>query len=186
MSYRFAMKVCLCVGMLAACGCVKVQQTDKRGAPVTKVQDASSGVGEKSEPNVVMVPPSPGPTGDIFYETMDPCAARLHDLEGLLLKYYVAYRKLPDRLEDVTPMAGPGQRVNFNCPLCDKPYVYIPAGGVGVAGQVLAYAPVPAKDGKFRAIKLRAASGTALGALPDVVALTPEEMKPYLNRATPQ
>jgi hypothetical protein len=167
--------------MLAACGCVKVQQTDK-GTPVTRVQDSSTGGAGKSVPDVVFVEPG-GTTGDPFYDQLDPCAARLHDLEGLLLKYYITYRKFPDRLEDVTPMADTGQKVDFACPLCAKPYIYRPPGGVGVAGQVLAYAPVPSKDGKYRAIKLRTASGSSLGALPDVVTMTPDEIKPYLSRA---
>ena len=122
----------------------------------------------------------------MFSEVIDPCAAKLQDIEGAILNYYVVKHTFPARLEDTAPFFDPGKQADFNCPLCKKPYVYLPPGGTAVAGQVLAFAPVPDKDGKYRAIKMRPAAGNVMNSLPDVVTMTPEEMKPYLSRATPQ
>ena len=32
-----------------------------------------------------MVPAAPGPSAPLFSEAIDPCAARLHDIEGLMI-----------------------------------------------------------------------------------------------------
>lgn len=166
-------------------GCVKVKKDDA-GTPVTRVEDASTNGNRGQQQDVVIVPPAPAPSQPLFYEVIDPCAAKLQDIEGLLLKYYISYHHLPSRLEELAPMADSGQQVDFNCPLCNRTYIYLTPGGIATAGQIVAYAPVPAKDGKYRAIKMRPAAGTAMGSLPDVVSLTPEEMKPYLQRSAPK
>ena len=168
--------------LLLAGGCVKVTE-DRGGKPVTKVKDASTvGVDGRQMPDVVMVPATPGPSAPLFSETIDPCAARLHDIGGLLLKYYIAHKRLPDRLQDVAPLADRGQQADFTCPFSGKPYVYLPQTIVaGGPQQVLAFAPSPGKDGRYRVIVLRPATGSSIAA--DVVTYTPEQIKPYLQAA---
>jgi len=171
----------LAAGLMLLPGCwVKANQPGSNSQPMTKVQDASTG--QKSQPDLVVVPPSPGPTQPIFSEVIDPCASKLQDIEGALLSYYIAKRTFPARLEEAAPFVDPGKKADFLCPLCNKPYVYLPPGGTAAAGQVLAFAPVPDKDGKYRVIKMRPAAGNVMGSLPDVVTMSPDEMKPYLSR----
>jgi hypothetical protein len=175
----------LVAAFLATVGCVKVEDGG-RGRPVTKVKDANNATMDgKPAPDVVMVPATPGPSAPLFSEAIDPCAARLHDIEGLLLKYYIAHRRLPDRLEDVAPLAEPGQKIDFTCPFSGRPYVYIPQQLiVGGQQQVLAFAPAPGRDGRYRVIILRPATGSSIPALPDVVTYSPDQIKPYLQAAT--
>ena len=169
--------------ILIAAGCVKVTETPE-GRRV-KVKDSSTPIVDgQPAPDVVMVPTAPGPSAPLFSEAIDPCAARLHDIEGLLLKYYVAHRRLPDRLEDVAPLADPGQKIDFTCPHSGQPYGYIPQQIVaGGPQQVLAFAPTPGPDGRYRVIILRPATGSSIPALPDVVTYSPEQIRPYLQAA---
>jgi hypothetical protein len=166
-------------------GCVKVTDSG-RSKPTVKVKDSGNAGPNRESPDVVIVPPAPPPTEPIFSERIDPCASKLHDIEGLLLKHYVAYRRLPNQLADLVPLVDSSQQADFNCPLCGKQYIYVSPGGAPVAGQVLAYAPVPAKDGRYRVILLRPAAGSSMGSLPDVTSFSPDQMKPYLSRAAAQ
>jgi hypothetical protein len=79
----------------------------------------------------------------------DECAARLHDLSGLLLQYFLLNKHLPERLEDLAPLADPGTDFQITCPASGKPYVYVPAGlpGSGSGRVLLVYDAVPAHSG---------------------------------------
>ena len=46
----------------------------------------------------------------------DACAARLHDLSGLLLLYFVTNHRLPEKLEDLAPLADPDMEFGTTCP----------------------------------------------------------------------
>lgn len=84
-------------------------------------------------------PPSPA----------DECAGRLHDLSGLLLQYYLLNRRLPDRLEELAPLADAGTDVDLTCTASGQPYVYTP-GGRGAPGTdrlLVIYDPTPAHNG---------------------------------------
>jgi len=78
-----------------------------------------------------------------------PCATRLHDLGGLLLHYYALNRKLPDRIEDVAPLADMGVEFSAECPQSGRPYEYVPGGlrSSTAGGLLVLYDAVAAHDG---------------------------------------
>jgi hypothetical protein len=75
----------------------------------------------------------------------DPCAERLHNLSGLLLEYYVLHKGLPETLEELRKVAGPGAPLSFECPTSGQPYLYEPRGepAPGRAGAVVIRDPLP-------------------------------------------
>jgi hypothetical protein len=79
----------------------------------------------------------------------DECAARLHDISGLLLLYFVANKHLPEKLEDLAPLADPGTDFQTTCPVSGRPYVYVPGGlpGSGSGRVLIVYDAVPAHNG---------------------------------------
>jgi len=78
----------------------------------------------------------------------DPSAARLQDILGAMLGYYVAHRnRLPDTLADIKPYADVGTTLNFTSPYSGQPYVYSPAGLLGGDKKLIVWDPVPNKQG---------------------------------------
>ena len=79
----------------------------------------------------------------------DACAARLHDLSGLRLLYFVTNHRLPEKLEDLAPLADPDMEFGTTCPASGQPYVYVPAGlpRSGSSRVLLVYDAVPAHGG---------------------------------------
>jgi hypothetical protein len=108
-----------------------------RGAVTTQiytgatVRDAQSGAPSMSSSGVTPVGGRGKPVGSVNVppapET-DGCAARLHDISGLLLLYYAIHRNLPEQLDELKPLANPGTEVSFTCPVSHQPYVYVPGG----------------------------------------------------------
>lgn len=92
----------------------------------------------------------------------DACAMRLHDISGLLLHYFVVNSRLPDRLEDLAPLADAGMKFEPTCPVSDRPFVYAPGGlpGTGTDRLLLVYEAVSAHDGKRWAILASPAQGS--------------------------
>lgn len=80
----------------------------------------------------------------------DPCAARLHDIEGAMLLYYAIYKKLPEKLTDLAPLADFDAPLVFTCPASGLPYGYDPQGlrSPGKSKQILVYDPTPVHDGR--------------------------------------
>lgn len=82
----------------------------------------------------------------------DDCAARMHDISGLLLLFYATHRALPERLEELAPLADPGTDTSFTCPVSHQPYAYVP-GGLTVPGNqqryLILYDPTPAHAGHY-------------------------------------
>ena len=79
----------------------------------------------------------------------DACATRLHDLCAPLLLYFVANKRLPERLEDLAPFAEAGSDLQTTCPTSGRPYVYVP-GGLPRSGSgrvLLVYDAAPAHAG---------------------------------------
>lgn len=56
----------------------------------------------------------------------DNCSNQMHDIAGAILLYYAIHRELPPTLEALRTIAD--TPLNFNCPLTNQPYVYIPTG----------------------------------------------------------
>jgi hypothetical protein len=114
-----------------------------------------------SEPTAAVLPPTPPDD--------DPCVERMHDLCGPLLLYRATRGRLPDRLEDLSKVAGLGEHLSFVCPVSGKPYVYNKAGeAVRGAGLVILRDPLPSHAG-YRwavAVKLLDAQDARVIALP--------------------
>jgi hypothetical protein len=79
----------------------------------------------------------------------DPCAARLHDIEGALMLYYALNKRLPDNLDQLRSMADIDTPLDFTCPVSHLPYVYAPLGliGPGKVKRIIVYDPTPAHNG---------------------------------------
>jgi hypothetical protein len=88
-------------------------------------------------------------TPDVVAAT-DRCALRLWDIGGVLLQYFSLNKQLPARLEDLAPLADPGEPLFFVCPLSGKPYGYAPQGLVreGRHKRIIIFDSTPAHDGK--------------------------------------
>ena len=120
-------------GLLAG-GCV-TETRQEQGGPVTVVRtkDARSAKPPRQAsrqtrpPRDPSAPPKPN-------DLTDPCAARMHDLSGLILQYYAVNRQLPERVEELAPLAEIGQEFNATCPVSGRPYVYAPGGLQSSAG----------------------------------------------------
>ena len=79
----------------------------------------------------------------------DACAARLHDISGLLLEYYALNRQLPERLEELASLAETESEFAPACPVSGQPYIYLP-GGLGAEGtgqRLIIYEQTPAHHG---------------------------------------
>ena len=68
------------------------------------------------------------PSGERPNDPTDPCAVRMHDLSGLMLLYYAVNKHLPDRVEELEPLADADVPFNATCPVSGRPYVYAPGG----------------------------------------------------------
>lgn len=58
----------------------------------------------------------------------EPCAARLQEISGQLLLYYVGKRKLPESLDELRSYADVDQTPDYTCPVSHQPYIYVPNG----------------------------------------------------------
>jgi hypothetical protein len=80
----------------------------------------------------------------------DASAARLHDIEGAILFYYIHNQyRLPDALEQIRPYADFGTDLNFTSPWSGLPYSYSPAGllASGEDKRIIVWDPKPDKHG---------------------------------------
>jgi hypothetical protein len=103
---------------------------------------------------------SPGDNGDSQVDpskltptqlaVINPSAAQLQNIEGLLLEHYLISRTLPDQLADLASLADIDEPLNLVCPTSGQPYVYV-RSGVPLPGQdkrIVVFEPTPSKDGK--------------------------------------
>lgn len=107
----------------------------------------------KPEPNVSTLNP-----------TLDPCAARLHDVAGSLLLHYAAAGDLPPDLAGVKK-AGGEACPPLECPVSKMPYLYNPAGLIitGQPGRLVLYDAEPSHNGmRWGLIVNQAGRGKAL------------------------
>jgi hypothetical protein len=137
----------LCGAVLLA-GCQTQQQSSKRTAGNGPYIDTTDGG----------VPYNPGKqqssaskkTPPLSVGQMEPCAARLQDVEGAMLMYWAVNRHLPEKLDELKEFADVGTELNFTCPASGLPYVYAP-GGLQSAGRpkrIIMHDATPAHDGK--------------------------------------
>ena len=56
----------------------------------------------------------------------DPCAERLHDIEGQLIFYYHLHGRLPERLDELKDLTS--EKVPLVCPVTGKQYLYVADG----------------------------------------------------------
>ena len=84
----------------------------------------------------------------------DPCATRLHDIEGAVLLYYTLHQRLPESLDQLRPLADLDAPLEFTCPVSNQPYVYQRANLTtpGPDQRLLVYDPTPAHQGRRWAI----------------------------------
>jgi hypothetical protein len=135
------------LGLLPA-GCVTETKKEPRG-PVTV---RTTGGPRPTTGGQQAPPPARGGVGSTGKpnELTDPCATRLHDLSGLLLTYYAVNKHLPDRLDELAPLADVDVPFETTCPASGRPYVYAPAGLQPSAGSdrsLVLYDAVPAHGG---------------------------------------
>lgn len=93
----------------------------------------------------------------------DPCAARLHDLEGALLLYYAIHKTLPEKLADLAPLADLDAPLSFDCPVSGLPYGYNREGlhSPGRAKSIIVYDPTPTKGRRWCIFMAPAAPGAS-------------------------
>jgi hypothetical protein len=79
----------------------------------------------------------------------DPCAARMHDLAGAMLLYYAVHKKMPDKLEELKPLADADQQLSFVCPKSNLPYGYVPEGlgAQGKKARIVVFDSTPVHNG---------------------------------------
>jgi hypothetical protein len=112
------------------------------------------------------------PTADEVVAS-DASAARLHDIVGAILNYYIHNQNaLPNFLEDVKPYADLGTELNFTSPSSGLPYAYS-ASGLFIAGQekrIIVWDPKPNKQGiRWCILMPHMAPGAPI--VPEVVAI---------------
>jgi hypothetical protein len=80
----------------------------------------------------------------------DPCAERVHNIGGTLLLYYASHQQMPQRLEELKPLADFDQPIELTCPVSGKPYLYAPNGlaAVGKEKRIVVYDAEPSHDGR--------------------------------------
>ena len=112
----------------------------------------------------------------------DVSAARLHDIVGAILTYYISNQnRLPDTLEDVKPFADAGTELNFISPSSGMPYAYSPAGllAAGADKRIIVWDPSPNKQGIRWCILMPPISqGKAI--IPEVVPIQEKAFEAFL------
>jgi hypothetical protein len=112
-------------------------------------QDKKAATGRPLNRPMVSVPEE-GPVSADQAVGADPCAARLHDIEGAMLLYYAIHKTLPEKLVDLAPLADFDAPLVFTCPASGQPYGYNRDGlrAPGKTKNILVYDPTPAHNGK--------------------------------------
>lgn len=114
-------------------------RTNQRPAPPRAAADAAGPQQPSARPDGNNSPTAAG----------DACAARLHDISGLLLLYFVSNQRLPERLEELAPLSDSPSTFQAICPASGRPYAYTPQGlpGAGTDRVLLVYDETPAHGG---------------------------------------
>lgn len=132
--------------------------------------------------------PAPSTPGEVdVLAEKEPCAARLHDVAGVMLLYYALHKRLPARLEELRAVADIDQSLDFTCPASGRPYVYVPAGlrYPGEDERLVLYDAEPAHAGETRWGILAAPPKGERPAAMWAVQLTEAALNAYLASAAP-
>ena len=163
--FRFAF--CLVPALLGAMACRPQPGTQGSTRPSALANGARSGDGDKLTPEQQAL--------------VDPCAIQLHDISGAMLLYYVAHRELPQRLEELKPLADVGSELKFTCSSSGKPYVYVPNGlqSSGRNKRIILHDPEGSHDGNYWCVLM---APTKSGQAPylEVVLMPPNLFRTYL------
>jgi hypothetical protein len=82
-------------------------------------------------PTATMAQPLPEfrPAQGSVYQSGDPCAERMQDIEEALAVYLLNNQnKLPDTLDQLKHVPGLGPGLNLTCPVTGQPYIYSAQG----------------------------------------------------------
>ncbi len=106
----------------------------------------------------------------------EPCADRLHDICCHLLLYHSLSKRLPQTLEGLPAVTGPGEVPPLICPVSGQPYLYRPEGLQlpGGPGRLVLYDAAPAHSGMRWGILIAEPKGD--GPLATRVLLLPDEL----------
>jgi len=109
---------------------------------------------------------------------LDPCATRLHSIEGALLDYYVSYHHWPASLQELRPIGN--ETLELACPVSGKPYIYNRLGmeRPGDARKLLVYDATPAHQGTRWGIAMDR-DLTGGNPVPEVISIPEAQFRAY-------
>ncbi len=119
-------------------------------------------------------------------QAIDDCANRLHDLEGMILHYYLLNGKMPPSLDAVLPLADPLMELpGIVCPVSKKSYIYSQEGykTTGDDRLLIVYDPEPVHGGCYRGIVMYPPVAHQPLSL-SLVLLPPEALRAYVSSAS--
>jgi hypothetical protein len=129
------------LAVLLVAGCVTEQKARRPGVQGEHIVMSDSGD--------IHIPPGPDNPHANVDSLTDPCAARMHALEGAMLFYYAVHHKMPEKLEDLKGSQDFDQELAFTCPKSNEPYGYVP-GGLAAPGKqmrIVVYDASPVHNG---------------------------------------
>src|SRR5205823_576572 len=111
----------------------------------------------------------------------DACSSRMEDICEAILWYHASNKKLPATLEDLLPMPGSTNPLEFTCPTSGQRYVYLatPLAANGVVYRLVLYEPKAVHGGTRWGIVMRPTTGNA-EVLLQVIALDDKLLRVYL------
>ena len=170
--------------VLAVHGCTK-QTVPKQGLSANEIETPSSA------PKPISVDWSHLPKSGEYFD-VDPCADRLHSIEGELITYYALKRELPATLAELERYASPGETTDYRCPVSKESYVYVPTG-LALAndvkqGRLILYDAKPVHDSTKGPMRWGILFSEARGREPVTthVIPIPEEVMPGFVPITPR
>ena len=139
------MVLCILLVGLSTSGCVTTTTTSAPTVPSSPITSASTKDINQIEAADTGVDNGGG--GRISADDAvagDASAARLHDIEGTLLMYYALYHRMPQRLEELKPLADADTDLQLVAP-SGRPYLYVPDGLVaaGTSKRIIVADPAP-------------------------------------------
>ncbi len=129
---------------LCLCGCVTTTHVvGQAGGPVARVETKTVGGN-----GYAAAASGDGPVSADDAVGIDPCEARLQNIEAALLYYYSLKGDLPQRLEDLQILSS--DDLPLTCPVSNQEYIYSKDGIPipGSARRAIVFDPTPAHQGK--------------------------------------
>lgn len=171
-------------GCMAA-GCVNSEVPAPAAQPPVMEVRTQTGAREQSSPQrAALSRAQPKPA--TAQELTDACAMRMHDISGYLLLYYTQYKRLPQTLEELAPLAEGDEEFSLVCPTSGKPYIFVPQGlgGAEQGRPLLMYEATSAHNGiRWGMVADPTASGEPL--MTYVIPLSDAKLLQYTGGASP-